>query len=178
LQYKIYDTEILPFDGALYNWAAAMDTAIVPGDYTFDFTERRRGVCPKGWHIPQYEETWDMVEAVYNICCEGIEPTPPLRLFQTRVATNAPLRHMMYTECYAAISNPEYPEEIYDITHLSLRYDRETDCGNCAFWIGNCAQGSLVSYVFYATYKEIWIGVMRRRDFYVPVRCVRDYLAG
>lgn len=41
--------------GLLYNWSAAMDLDI--NEYAFyTTTTRRRGICPKGWHLPNNEE--------------------------------------------------------------------------------------------------------------------------
>lgn len=174
LHYVDYNPETLPHDGACYNWAAAMDTAVSPMDNSFDFYRKRRGLCPLGWHIPQYEETWDMIEAVYNICCEGVEPTPPLRVFQTNVATNAPMAKMLQEQCYESMTNPEYPEEIYDASHLSLLQNPAS--GYLQFWIGNCPKAGKTSYVLRVNDRTgMAISSTGRERGNVYVRCVRGY---
>lgn len=70
-------SEIVPRLGLLYNWCAAVDT------FNTDYAEvpsvaqtttgwkpvlnlvdgNRRGICPKGWHLPSVEELNVMVEA-------------------------------------------------------------------------------------------------------------------
>ena len=56
--------------GLLYNWNAAMDTANLTNylevptptnsgnnnAFTFTFSDPHRGICPEGWHVPNYNE--------------------------------------------------------------------------------------------------------------------------
>jgi uncharacterized protein (TIGR02145 family) len=61
--------------GLLYNWCAAVDTfnatagATIHNDagvwWGCDFEGDRRGICPKGWHVPTTEE-WTQMESVVN----------------------------------------------------------------------------------------------------------------
>lgn len=45
--------------GNLYNWSAAMDLGI--NEYAFYISSaRRRGICPKGWHLPSTDE-WNQL---------------------------------------------------------------------------------------------------------------------
>lgn len=59
--------------GLLYNWYAAMDTfrfgytetsvtpyANAPSGFLYNFTDNRRGICPKGWHVPSDAE-WTLL---------------------------------------------------------------------------------------------------------------------
>ena len=182
LYYPDYNPETQPYEGAYYSWAAAMDTSRMPSGRYFDFTSRRRGLCPLGWHIPMYEETWDMIEAVYNLYGEGIEPLPPLRYPFQCGGANAPLEQMLTECCYESLSHPAYPKEIYDASHLSLQivnvigqYD------DCMFWIGNCIQGNYVSYVLqvYGSEDEnpdlscVTVSALPR-EAVLRVRCIRD----
>ena len=64
--------------GLLYDWCAAVDTYYVDGDYNetdwgvntnfhskgwpCTFAGHRRGICPKGWHVPTDAE-WNVMEA-------------------------------------------------------------------------------------------------------------------
>ncbi|MBO6052065.1 MAG: hypothetical protein J6P65_08845 [Bacteroidales bacterium] len=70
--------------GLLYNWCAAVDTFDVsqpevaegnlPGDGTFDCdfsTVHRRGICPKGWHVPTSDEWTTMEEHVNDNSITG-----------------------------------------------------------------------------------------------------------
>ena len=41
--------------GYYYNWYAAMDTVSSTGPVIASF-EKRRGICPEGWHVPSYTE--------------------------------------------------------------------------------------------------------------------------
>ena len=167
-----YNPETLPHTGILYNWAAAVDTNDYPPSGTnFVLPQPRRGICPAGWHLPQSDEAWDLIEAVYNICCEGIEPTPPLRIFQSSVATNAPMPQMMLEWCYESIANPAYPKEIYDASHLSLLQDNSV--GYYRFWLatplGNGAASKVLFLDFSGVREVVFIWSQ-----YLYVRCVRD----
>ena len=62
--------------GLLYNWCAAVDTfktgsdEVATGNNTSNqwsctFTGHRRGICPKGWHVPTTQE-WYQMETVVN----------------------------------------------------------------------------------------------------------------
>lgn len=45
--------------GLLYNWSAAMDLGI--NEYAFySGASHRRGICPKGWHLPSNDE-WSLL---------------------------------------------------------------------------------------------------------------------
>lgn len=49
--------------GNLYNWSAAMDLNI--NEYAYYVSnERRRGICPKGWHLPSTKEWTQLLEAL------------------------------------------------------------------------------------------------------------------
>ena len=49
--------------GNLYNWSAAMDLNI--NEYAFYVSnERRRGICPKGWHLPSDAEWTQLTDFV------------------------------------------------------------------------------------------------------------------
>ena len=49
--------------GNLYNWSAAMDLNI--NEYAYYVSnERRRGICPKGWHLPSTTEWTQLLEAL------------------------------------------------------------------------------------------------------------------
>ena len=62
--------------GLLYNWCAAMDTfktgtlevatqSSTSGSWKCTLTGHRRGICPKGWHVPSNEE-WTQMENELN----------------------------------------------------------------------------------------------------------------
>ena len=68
------ETSISKRYGLYYNWCAAMDTYYpggneVPQDgqsesyWSFSVTGNRRGICPKGWHIPSQSEFNELVSA-------------------------------------------------------------------------------------------------------------------
>lgn len=44
--------------GYFYNWYAAMDTVQSDGPVAEISFEKRRGICPEGWHVPSFAE-WD-----------------------------------------------------------------------------------------------------------------------
>ena len=58
--YYNYSSPTIPTEdrGLFYNWAAAMDTTTA--DITPTFTNRR-GICPKGWHVPSDVEWNEML---------------------------------------------------------------------------------------------------------------------
>lgn len=52
--------------GCLYNWAAAVgldDEALITNQST-DFSKKRQGICPNGWHIPTAAEFTELAKAV------------------------------------------------------------------------------------------------------------------
>lgn len=51
--------------GVLYNWFAAVDTALDDGSMSCPLPVNWRGICPEGWHIPTTQE-WTAVEAELN----------------------------------------------------------------------------------------------------------------
>jgi uncharacterized protein (TIGR02145 family) len=61
--------------GLLYNWCAAVDTFNAVAGATIhtdagpwwgcNFVGNRRGICPKGWHVPTVEE-WNQMESYVN----------------------------------------------------------------------------------------------------------------
>ena len=69
--------------GLLYNWCAAVDTFYAEGNiselattnqadgFNCVFSGYRRGICPKGWHVPTNQE-WLVMETYVN---GGSEPT-------------------------------------------------------------------------------------------------------
>lgn len=61
--YYNYSSPTIPTEdrGLFYNWAAAMDTTTA--DITPTFTNRR-GICPKGWHVPSDEEWTTLTDYV------------------------------------------------------------------------------------------------------------------
>ena len=171
----VYDPENLPYYGGAYSWCGAMDIESPPNDLYFDFNGPVRGICPKGWHVPQYEETWEMVESVYNECCQDVDPYPPLRVNQKYGGMNLPLRDMFLESCYDSYTDPEYPEEVYDATHLSLLRVPPVPSRSEQFWIANCPMGAYVGYIFACSDKVegIMVTTSSRRGNYGYVRCVR-----
>lgn len=52
--------------GYLYNWAAVVGVA--DGEkQTEQFTERRQGICPNGWHVPTLEEIQVLINYIEGI---------------------------------------------------------------------------------------------------------------
>ncbi len=49
--------------GNLYNWSAAMDLNINEYAY-YDSGDRRRGICPEGWHLPSSREWKALLESL------------------------------------------------------------------------------------------------------------------
>lgn len=50
-------------NGILYNWSAAMDLNI--NEYAFySSNEPRRGICPKGWHLPNSMEWMQLLDSL------------------------------------------------------------------------------------------------------------------
>lgn len=50
-------------NGILYNWSAAMDLNI--NEYAFyTSNEPRRGICPKGWHLPNSMEWTQLLDSL------------------------------------------------------------------------------------------------------------------
>ena len=152
-----------------------MDFDRSPNDLDFDFDGPVRGICPKGWHLPQYEETWEMVDSLYNKCCADIDPYPPLKINNLYGGENLPLRDMFLESCYDSYTNPQYSEEVYDATHLSLLRRAPVKNASNQFWIANCPGGGYVAYVFccYEGKEGINISYIPRSNQYKFVRCVR-----
>lgn len=169
-----YDPQTVAYNAAVYSWSGAMDRNDIHTYHVFDFDRPIRGICPQGWHLPQYEETWDMVETVYNMCCEDEEPYPPLGVFQLYGGLNAPLPIMLLECCYESIANPSYPEELYDASHLSLFRSPQTSYRG-QFWIANCPDSAGAAYVFmYSSQQQgVTVWVDSRATSYNYVRCVR-----
>ena len=169
-----YDPQTVAYYAAVYSWSGAMDRDDVSTYHIFDFDRPIRGICPRGWHLPQYEETWEMVEAVYNMCCADEEPYPPLGIFQLYGGLNAPLPTMLLECCYASITNPSYPEELYDASHLSLLRSPQSSYGG-QFWIANCPDSAGAGYIFLHSSQQqgVAVWVDSRASSYNYVRCVR-----
>lgn len=51
--------------GVLYNWFAAVDTALDGGSMSCPLPVNWRGICPEGWHIPTTQE-WTAMEVELN----------------------------------------------------------------------------------------------------------------
>lgn len=49
--------------GNLYNWSAAMDLNINEYAY-YNSNDKRRGICPLGWHLPSYQEWSSLLESL------------------------------------------------------------------------------------------------------------------
>ena len=60
--------------GYLYNWAAAVGLADGSTQNT-EFTEKRQGICPNGWHLP--------TELEYNILINTIGDSSAIKLKST-----------------------------------------------------------------------------------------------
>jgi uncharacterized protein (TIGR02145 family) len=58
-----------PEYGLLYRWETASDGPVDGGVY--------QGICPAGWHIPNYEEWEDLMEVIGNSNDEYSAPTAP-----------------------------------------------------------------------------------------------------
>lgn len=168
-----FDPNTVAYYGAVYTWGAAMDTAV--GLYSiFNFDRPVRGICPKGWHIPSFEETWEMAETVHYMSGTEEEPYPPLWIHGQYGGMNAPLREMLLQDCYDSYTNPPYPEEIYDASHLSLFRQPKTSLG-CQFWVSNGNQRENQNYVFVCAgqVNGVTIESERRQGAYAYVRCIR-----
>lgn len=168
-----FDPNTVAYYGAVYTWGAAMDT-VVDLYSIFNFDRPVRGMCPKGWHIPSYEETWGMAETVYYMCGTEEEPYPPLWVHGQCGGQNAPLSEMLLQDCYDSYTNPPYPEEIYDASHLSLFRLPKTSL-QTQFWVSNGNQQENQSYVFICSERVsgVYIGSERRQGGYAYVRCIR-----
>lgn len=171
--HNTFDPQTVAYYGAVYTWGAAMDTVVVPYSI-FDFDRPVRGMCPKGWHIPSYEETWDMIEAVYYLSGTDEEPYPPLRVFCNYGGLNVPLREMLLFNCYDSYTNPAYPEEIYDASHLSLLRQPQTSIG-CQFWVTNGTRRESLCYVLLCAGPIVGVTIQseRRQGAFAYVRCMR-----
>lgn len=169
----VYDPESTPFYGALYTWCAAVDVPYVGYNYEYNFPRQHRGLCPQGWHIPNKDEIWEIVDTMLNLCCKGVNYMPAVGTFQAYVAQNTPINDMMRTCCYDSYSNPSYPKEIYDAFNLSLPREQSA---NHRFWLIDLAEAELSALAFYVTNQPgVMIGIGIRSVTYMPVRCVRDY---
>ncbi len=58
--------------GYLYNWAATVGIAD-GGNQTKDFTSRRQGICPDGWHVPSKAEWQTLVDYIEKTDEKGEE---------------------------------------------------------------------------------------------------------
>lgn len=59
LYYDDYASTVpLEQGGYLYNWYAVMDTVSKTASIPYVSFEKRRGICPEGWHVPSITE-WD-----------------------------------------------------------------------------------------------------------------------
>lgn len=59
LYYDDYASTVpLEQGGYLYNWYAVMDTVSKTASIPYVSFEKRRGICPEGWHVPSMTE-WD-----------------------------------------------------------------------------------------------------------------------
>lgn len=168
-----FDPNTIAYYGSVYTWGAALDTMITEGSI-FNVERRIRGICPKGWHLPQYEEIWDMLRAVCDLYSSEVEPYPPIGVFSLFGGTNVPLQEMLLQDCYDSYTNPAYPEEIYDASHLSLFRTPKTSLVT-QFWIAQSPQSENASYVFvcFEKQKGAAITVERRQGAFSYVRCIR-----
>ena len=77
--------------GRLYTWAAAMDSAAIYSDYGKGCGFNRKcsptypvqGVCPDGWHLPDFSE-WSVILGVVGVKNLGIITSPKSRLLKSR----------------------------------------------------------------------------------------------
>lgn len=170
-----YDPSTVAYYGAIYTWGAAMDT--VSYNSLFIFDRPVRGICPKGWHIPSYGETIEMMEAAYALTGSEEEPYPPFGFGNQFGGQNAPLREVLLEACYDSYTNPAYPEEMYNASGLSLFRTPNTPLV-AQFWIANGAVPSAgTNYVFYCHEGQKGATILggRRQGGFAYARCVRGY---
>ena len=115
-----------------------------------------------------------MAETVHYMSGTEEEPYPPLWIHGQYGGMNAPLREMLLQDCYDSYTNPPYPEEIYDASHLSLFRQPKTSLG-CQFWVSNGNQRENQNYVFVCAgqVNGVTIESERRQGAYAYVRCIR-----
>lgn len=53
-------------EGYLYNWHAALDLPAETSCSTSDSYTNRRGICPDGWHIPSWDEWYNITHTGHN----------------------------------------------------------------------------------------------------------------
>lgn len=169
----VYDPESTPYYGALYTWCAAVDVPFSGRNSEYNFPKQHRGLCPLGWHLPNEDEVWEMVDTMLNMCCKGVDYMPAPGTFQIKVAQNTPINNMVRECCYDSYTNPPYPKEIYDAYNLSLLQDQGT---NLRFWLVDLVDAEYTAMAFNVTVEPgVAIGPAGRNLSYIPVRCVRDY---
>lgn len=169
----IYKPESTPYMGSLYTWCAAVDVPYAGYNYEYNFPKQHRGICPPGWHLPNKDEIWEIVDTMLNLCCEGVDYMPAPGTHLIYVAQNTPINDMMRTCCYDSYSNPSYPQEIYDAFNLSIPREQPLEH---RFWLIDLAEAERTALALYVSNQPgIMIGVGVRVTTYMPVRCVRNY---
>lgn len=169
----VYDPNTTPFYGSLYSWCAAVDVPYAESNSAYNFPAQHRGICPVGWHLPNKNEVWEVVDVLLDLCCQGMDVMPaPGTLYRT-VAQNTPINIMLVKSCYDSYSNPPYPEELYDASHLSIPVERLWEN---KFWLIDLSSAEFSALTFFVNNQPgVTINVGSRDVHYMPVRCVRNY---
>ena len=166
--------------GRLYTWSAALDSA---GDFSMDckecglyeddeyfvnvFVSQPRGVCPDGWHIPNYQEWIDMYSSV------GVSNTKVGKKLKTQTGWNS----------YKGSSGNGTDAIGFSAKPAGIAYSDElfSDIGEKArFWVSNdYEENHLSSYAVKLenSSDEFFYGTNHRvgKAYAISVRCVKDH---
>ncbi len=121
--------------GGLYNWKAALNLSASTDDYaTYPTSLPYQGICPDGWHLPEYSE-WENLctTAVHNYNPDLIVD-PPFSHTSGRTGTNTPIYELLADQCYESISQPQYEKNTYNATHMSMINGEAPHASTAIFW--------------------------------------------
>jgi len=180
-----YDTRNL---GLLYNWNAAMDTFNVKyGETSIDKSssnavilndkDHRRGICPKGWHIPTDAE-WGELE-LYTGICDSMEVFNDAEKWRgQKAAVLAGVGKWIVSEVVSSPGCVSKLNNMYGFSAFPAGYFREGVFGNlnydAVFWTSTQHDND-EAYYRYLYFNQPTVARAEYSKYYgFSVRCIRD----
>lgn len=113
---NVYDPERSKQYGLQYTHFAAADTTW-DALYPTSLGPNWRGICPEGWHIPNWEECVTFSEYIIHLKDPTIYISPAAVPSNTSIGTNTNIRYWLTFDC--SISDPERNWSEFTMLHAS-----------------------------------------------------------
>jgi uncharacterized protein (TIGR02145 family) len=149
--------------GRLYDWATAMDLTADcnTGSCKSQISEKHRGICPTGWHIPSNDD-WNTLMKIVNPSCSDNSDC---------AGAGTELKATSGWDSY--IDTPSGSDR-YGFSALPGGYDSGS-IGYYGYWWSASEDGLNVAYYRYMSYSDervYWGNDVKSRLF--SVRCLQD----